>query len=29
MPHGGFEEARYARDLSTFALDDGTRIKHR
>jgi 1-pyrroline dehydrogenase len=28
MPHGGFKESGYGKDLSTYALDDYTRIKH-
>jgi 1-pyrroline dehydrogenase len=28
MPHGGFGESGYGKDLSTYALDDYTRIKH-
>jgi betaine-aldehyde dehydrogenase/aminobutyraldehyde dehydrogenase len=28
MPHGGFKESGYGKDLSMYALDDYTRIKH-
>ncbi len=28
MPHGGFKESGYGKDLSVFALEDYTRIKH-
>jgi 1-pyrroline dehydrogenase len=28
MPHGGFKESGYGKDLSIYALDDYTRIKH-
>ena len=28
MPHGGFKKSGYGKDLSTYALDDYTRIKH-
>jgi 1-pyrroline dehydrogenase len=28
LPHGGFKESGYGKDLSTYALDDYTRIKH-
>jgi acyl-CoA reductase-like NAD-dependent aldehyde dehydrogenase len=28
MPHGGFKESGYGNDLSLYALDDYTRIKH-
>jgi 1-pyrroline dehydrogenase len=28
MPHGGFKESGYGKDLSTYSLDDYTRIKH-
>jgi acyl-CoA reductase-like NAD-dependent aldehyde dehydrogenase len=28
MPHGGFKESGYGNDLSVFALEDYTRIKH-
>lgn len=28
MPHGGFKESGYGKDLSTDALDDYTRVKH-
>ena len=28
MPHGGFKESGYGKDLSVYALDDYTRIKH-
>jgi 1-pyrroline dehydrogenase len=28
MPHGGYKESGYGKDLSTYALDDYTRIKH-
>ena len=28
MPHGGFKESGYGKDLSTYALDDYTRVKH-
>jgi betaine-aldehyde dehydrogenase len=28
MPHGGYKETRYGRDLSGYALDDYTEIKH-
>jgi len=28
MPHGGFKESGYGKDLSTYSLDDYTRIEH-
>jgi betaine-aldehyde dehydrogenase/aminobutyraldehyde dehydrogenase len=28
MPHGGFKESGYGKDLSVYALDDYTRVKH-
>ena len=28
MPHGGFKKSGYGKDLSSYALDDYTRIKH-
>lgn len=28
MPHGGFEESGYGKDLSAYSLEDYTRIKH-
>jgi betaine-aldehyde dehydrogenase len=28
MPHGGFKKSGYGKDLSMYALDDYTRIKH-
>ena len=28
MPHGGFKESGYGKDLSVYSLDDYTRIKH-
>jgi betaine-aldehyde dehydrogenase len=28
MPHGGFKESGYGKDLSAYALEDYTRIKH-
>jgi betaine-aldehyde dehydrogenase len=28
MPHGGFKHSGYGKDLSAYALDDYTRIKH-
>jgi betaine-aldehyde dehydrogenase len=28
MPHGGFKKSGYGKDLSAYALDDYTRIKH-
>jgi betaine-aldehyde dehydrogenase len=28
MPHGGFRHSGHGKDLSTYALDDYTRIKH-
>ncbi len=28
MPHGGFKESGYGKDLSTYSLDDYTQIKH-
>jgi betaine-aldehyde dehydrogenase/aminobutyraldehyde dehydrogenase len=28
MPHGGFKESGYGKDLSTYALEDYTRVKH-
>ncbi|GAA1029855.1 gamma-aminobutyraldehyde dehydrogenase [Virgisporangium ochraceum] len=28
MPHGGFRQSGHGKDLSTYALDDYTRIKH-
>ena len=28
MPHGGFKKSGYGKDLSTYAFDDYTRIKH-
>ena len=28
MPHGGFNQSGYGKDLSIYALEDYTRIKH-
>jgi betaine-aldehyde dehydrogenase len=28
MPHGGFKESGYGKDLSVYALEDYTQIKH-
>ena len=28
MPHGGFKESGYGKDLSAYSVDDYTRIKH-
>ncbi len=28
MPHGGFKKSGYGKDLSMYALEDYTRIKH-
>jgi betaine-aldehyde dehydrogenase len=28
MPHGGFKHSGYGKDLSMYALDDYTRVKH-
>jgi acyl-CoA reductase-like NAD-dependent aldehyde dehydrogenase len=28
MPHGGYKKSGYGKDLSMYALDDYTRIKH-
>jgi 1-pyrroline dehydrogenase len=28
MPHGGFKESGYGKDLSVYALDDYSRVKH-
>ncbi len=28
MPHGGFKQSEYGKDLSTYALDAYTRVKH-
>ena len=28
MPHGGFKKSGYGKDLSTYAFDDYTRVKH-
>ena len=28
MPHGGFKESGYGKDLSVYALEDHTRVKH-
>ena len=28
MPHGGFKKSGYGKDLSMYAIDDYTRIKH-
>jgi betaine-aldehyde dehydrogenase len=28
MPHGGYKQSGYGKDLSAYALDDYTRIKH-
>lgn len=28
MPHGGFKQSGYGKDLSAYALEDYTRIKH-
>ena len=28
MPHGGFKESGYGKDLSNYSLEDYTRIKH-
>jgi len=28
MPHGGFKKSGYGKDLSSYSLDDYTRVKH-
>jgi acyl-CoA reductase-like NAD-dependent aldehyde dehydrogenase len=28
MPHGGFKESGYGKDLSVYSLEDYTQIKH-
>jgi acyl-CoA reductase-like NAD-dependent aldehyde dehydrogenase len=28
MPHGGYKESGYGKDLSMYALEDYTQIKH-
>jgi acyl-CoA reductase-like NAD-dependent aldehyde dehydrogenase len=28
MPHGGFKQSGYGKDLSIYALEDYTEIKH-
>jgi len=28
MPHGGYKKSGYGKDLSAYALEDYTRIKH-
>ena len=28
MPHGGFKNSGYGKDLSSYGLDDYTRVKH-
>jgi len=28
MPHGGFKQSGYGKDLSSYALEDYTRIMH-
>ena len=28
MPHGGFKQSGYGKDLSTYSLEDYTQIKH-
>ena len=28
MPHGGFQESGYGKDLSVYSLEDYTQIKH-
>ncbi len=28
MPHGGFKHSGYGKDLSSYGLDDYTRVKH-
>jgi betaine-aldehyde dehydrogenase len=28
MPHGGFKESGYGKDLSMYGFDDYTRVKH-
>jgi betaine-aldehyde dehydrogenase len=28
MPHGGFKESGYGKDLSVYSLEDYTRVKH-
>ena len=28
MPHGGFKQSGYGKDLSIYALEDYTRVKH-
>jgi betaine-aldehyde dehydrogenase len=28
MPHGGFKQSGYGKDLSSYSLEDYTRIKH-
>jgi acyl-CoA reductase-like NAD-dependent aldehyde dehydrogenase len=28
MPHGGYKESGYGKDMSVYALEDYTQIKH-
>jgi betaine-aldehyde dehydrogenase len=28
MPHGGFKNSGYGKDLSSYGFDDYTRVKH-
>jgi betaine-aldehyde dehydrogenase len=28
MPHGGYKQSGYGKDLSTYSLEDYTQIKH-
>jgi betaine-aldehyde dehydrogenase len=28
MPHGGFKQSGYGKDLSAYGLEDYTRVKH-
>jgi betaine-aldehyde dehydrogenase len=28
MPHGGFKKSGYGKDLSSYSLEDYTRVKH-
>jgi acyl-CoA reductase-like NAD-dependent aldehyde dehydrogenase len=28
MPHGGFKQSGYGKDLSIYSLEDYTRVKH-
>jgi acyl-CoA reductase-like NAD-dependent aldehyde dehydrogenase len=28
MPHGGFKESGYGKDMSTYSMEEYTRVKH-